>query len=161
MSEESSAAVHEKKGITVRDVPSAQFIQAFAEHLKKSGKIELPKYHDYAKTSVAKELPPQNPDWFYIRVAAVARRVYLRPGSGVGGLSRGFGSVNRKGVRPAFYEPANTGIIRHALQALERNNFIGKRKNKKGRYITSEGQRELDTVAGQIQVRRGILSSLF
>jgi hypothetical protein len=54
-------------GVTVRDVPVNQYINALAQHLKKSGKIELPAWHDLVKTSTARELPPQNPDWFYVR----------------------------------------------------------------------------------------------
>lgn len=51
--------------------------------------------------------------------AAVARKVYLRPGRGVGGLSKAFGSKARRGTKTNTHKPAATGIIRHVLQQLE------------------------------------------
>jgi ribosomal protein S19E (S16A) len=74
----------------VKDVKSEAFVVEFAKYLKRSGKIELPKYVDFVKTGRAKELAPYNPDWFYIRAAALARRCYVRPGTGVGGFRKVF-----------------------------------------------------------------------
>ena len=51
--------------------------------------------------------------------AAVARKVYLRPGRGVGGLSKAFGTKARRGTMTNTHKPAATGIIRHVLQQLE------------------------------------------
>ena len=55
------------KGVTVRDVSAADFIKAYAEHIKRSGKIELPTWVDYAKTATHRELAPYSNDWYYIR----------------------------------------------------------------------------------------------
>lgn len=55
------------RAVTVKDVPAQKFVEAYAAHLKKAGKVTLPAWVDIAKTSCHKELPPQNPDWFYIR----------------------------------------------------------------------------------------------
>ena len=55
--------------------------------------------------------------WFV--AAAVARKVYLRPGRGVGGLSKAFGTKARRGTMTNTHKPAATGIIRHVLQQLE------------------------------------------
>ncbi|CAM9771565.1 unnamed protein product, partial [Laminaria digitata] len=54
-----------------------------------------------------------------VRAAAVARKVYLRPGRGVGGLSKAFGTKARRGTMTNTHKPASTGIIRHVLQQLE------------------------------------------
>lgn len=56
-----------RTGVTVKDVAADKFIKAYAEHLKKSGKIEVPHWVDLVKTSCAKELSPYNEDWYYIR----------------------------------------------------------------------------------------------
>merc|ERR1712093_860163 len=58
----------------VKDVQSQAFVVELAKYLKRSGKIVLPKYVDYVKTGVAKELAPYNPDWFYIRAAPTCAR---------------------------------------------------------------------------------------
>lgn len=45
--------------------------------------------------------------------------MYLRPGRGVGGLSKAFGTKARRGTMTNTHKPAATGIIRHVLQQLE------------------------------------------
>jgi ribosomal protein S19E (S16A) len=43
------------------------FIAAYASHLKRSGKLEVPTWVDIVKTGSFKELAPYDPDWYYIR----------------------------------------------------------------------------------------------
>lgn len=54
-------------GITVRDVDAQKFVAAYAAHLKRTGKLEVPAWVDLVKTAPHKELSPYNPDWFYVR----------------------------------------------------------------------------------------------
>ena len=67
--------------VTVRDVPAPAFIAAYAEVLKNNDKFVVPKWADVVKTGVHKELAPYDPDWYFIRAAAIARKIYLRQGS--------------------------------------------------------------------------------
>lgn len=53
---------------TVKDVNAHAFIKAYAAHLKRSGKLEVPKWVDLVKTASFKELAPIDADWFYARV---------------------------------------------------------------------------------------------
>merc|ERR1712216_995965 len=76
----------ERTGICVKDVPAADFVQEYGRYLKRTGKIEVPKWADLVKTGTLKELAPYDPDWFYYRTAAIARKVYLRNGIGIGML---------------------------------------------------------------------------
>ena len=41
----------EQKFFTVKDVPAADFIKAYADFLKKNSKLERPAWADYVKTS--------------------------------------------------------------------------------------------------------------
>ena len=109
---------------------------------------------DYAKTGSFKELAPLDADWYYVRTAAVARRVYLRAGVGVGGLRRAFGTrTNPKGkVTPEHHAHAAGGVIRHALHTLESLGLVETTAAGKGRRITSEGQRQMDLVAARVEV---------
>lgn len=43
------------------------FITAYASHLKRSGKLEVPTWVDMVKTGSYKELAPYDPDWYYVR----------------------------------------------------------------------------------------------
>lgn len=43
------------------------FIAAYASHLKRSGKLEVPNWVDIVKTGHGREQGPLDPDWYYIR----------------------------------------------------------------------------------------------
>jgi hypothetical protein len=43
-----------------------EFVKAYAAYLKRTGKLEVPKWVDIVKTGTYKELAPYDPDWFYI-----------------------------------------------------------------------------------------------
>jgi len=141
-------------GATVKDVPAGEFIAALAAHFKKSAKIEVPEWADIVKTGTFKELCPQDPDWYFVRAASLARRVYLRGGVGVGEFSRIYGGLKSNGARRPHYAAAARGVIRHILQQLQELDLVSKRKEKKGRFLTRNGQRELDVVASQLAAAR-------
>ena len=88
--------------ITVRDISAPKFISAYAEVLKNNDKFVVPKWADLVKTGVNKELAPYDPDWYYIRAAAIVRKVYLRQGTGVGALKKRFGG-NYRFVMDSFH----------------------------------------------------------
>lgn len=48
------------------------FITAYASHLKRSGKLEVPTWVDLVKTGSYKELAPYDPDWYYVRAGPYA-----------------------------------------------------------------------------------------
>jgi hypothetical protein len=59
--------------------------------------IKMPENVDIIKTATFKELPPLDADWFYTRCAAIARRVYINQGLGVGMFRKIFGGRNHAG----------------------------------------------------------------
>eukprot|EP00808_Paulinella_micropora_P024878 g56532.t1 len=135
---------------TVRDVPANEFIVALAAYLKKSNKLDLPQWANIVKTGKFKEMPPMNQDWYFVRAASVARKVYIRQGTGIGALSRVYGGRNRKGTMRKHFNTGSTGLLRHILTNLAGMGLVEKRKDAKGRFITTQGQRELDTIAMQV-----------
>ncbi|KAL6772205.1 RPS19 [Auxenochlorella protothecoides x Auxenochlorella symbiontica] len=140
---------------SVKDVPADEFIKAFSAYLKKTGKIQLPASVDIMKTGSFKELAPYDADWYYVRAAAIARRVYIRQGLGVGAFRRIFGGrSNAKGsVAPEHFAKAAGGVVRHALQQLEALGLVEKTNTEKGgRKITPEGQRQMDLVAASVKL---------
>ncbi|CEM31652.1 unnamed protein product [Vitrella brassicaformis CCMP3155] len=132
----------------VKDVAAETFIHAYAKQLKRSGKLEIPEWAEYVKTSHGRELAPYDPDWLYVRCAAIARRVYIRPGMGVGAFKKVFGVKKRRGAQPGIFTKASGKINRYCLQQLEKMNIV-ETDQKGGRRITKEGMRELDTIAVQ------------
>mmetsp|Transcript_1050 Transcript_1050/g.3416 ORF Transcript_1050/g.3416 Transcript_1050/m.3416 type:complete len:161 (-) Transcript_1050:89-571(-) len=143
-------AEYEPRAITVRDVAPAEFIAAYASHLKNSDKFELPKWTDIVKTGTNRELAPYDPDWYYTRAAAIARKIYLQPGLGVGGLRRKFGGSKNRGTRTFTFGKAAGGLIRTILQQLEEIKVVETNAETGGRSITRVGQQDLDRIAGQV-----------
>lgn len=139
----------EARGICVRDVPAPAFIEAYAEHLKNSDKFEIPVWADTVKTGVFKELAPYGEDWYYIRAASIARKVYLRPGVGVGMLQKWYGGRNRRGARTEHFRKANSGVIRSVLIQLQEMRVV-EPVTKGGRRVTTVGQQDLDRIAGSV-----------
>ena len=114
---------------TVRDVNAHTFVKAYAAHLKRQGNLEVPKWVDIVKTSAARELAPVDADWFYTRVASMARHIYLRPGVGVGAFRTIHGSSKNRGFRPSHHAESSGSVARKALQALEKLKLLQKDPN--------------------------------
>ncbi|KAL5062201.1 hypothetical protein RYX36_023938 [Vicia faba] len=109
---------------TVKDVSPHEFVKAYSAHLKRSGKMELPEWTDIVKTAKFKELAPYDPDWYYIRAASMARKIYLRGGLGVGAFQRIYGGSQRNGSRPPHFCKSSGSIARNILQQLQNMNLI-------------------------------------
>merc|ERR1719456_60889 len=133
---------------TVKDVDTEKFIAAFAQHLKRQGIFETPKWADHVKTGPNKELAPYDPDWLYVRAASMVRKIYIRKGMGVGAFRKVYGGQKRRGTCTNIYVKSSGKIARYCLQQLEEMGLI-EQDEEGGRKLTSEGQRELDTVAVQ------------
>merc|ERR1719335_1103751 len=130
------------------DVEASKFIEAFAQHLKRQGKFEIPKWADIVKTGVHKELAPYDPDWLYTRAASMVRKIYIRGGVGVGAFRKIYGGQKRRGTCTNTFSLGSGKIARYILQQLEEMDLVEQAEDG-GRKITREGQRELDTVAVQ------------
>ncbi|KAF9927051.1 40S ribosomal protein S19 [Linnemannia zychae] len=139
--------------VTVQDINAHDFNRAYAAYLKRSGKLEIPKWVDLVKTGTNKELAPYDPDWFYIRAAAVARHIYLRRSVGVGALKKLYGGTVNRGSRPSHHVNSSGSIARKVLQALEKINVLEADENG-GRKITVDGQRDLDRIAASVAAAR-------
>jgi small subunit ribosomal protein S19e len=134
---------------TVYDVPPHDLIDAVAQELKASGKVQPPEWSAYVKTGVHREMPPTNPDWWYVRCASVLRRVYIDGPVGVARLRTRYGGKQRKPVTTPAFAKGSGSIIREALQQLEKAGYI--KKLKAGRHVTAEGQALMDGIAHKIK----------
>ncbi|KAI1075477.1 40S ribosomal protein S19 [Whalleya microplaca] len=124
-----------------------KFIDAYAAFLKRQGKLPVPGWVDTVKTGPSRELPPQSPDWWYVRAASVARHVYVRKTVGVGRLRKVHGNAKNRGTRPSKHVDASASVDRKILQALEKIGVLEQDEEKGGRRITQSGQRDLDRIA--------------
>eukprot|EP00400_MALV-I_sp_L67-5_P000448 gene448-892_t len=139
-----------QKVCCVRDVDQAKFISTLAKHLKVQGQMEIPAWVDHVKTAKGKELAPYDPDWLYVRAASLARKVYVRKGTGVGAFQKVYGRQLDRGVKRHKADTASGKIIRFCLQQLEEMGFVATDEVNGGRYLTSEGNREFDLIAKRV-----------
>jgi len=141
-----------KKSVVVNNVDQSQLVVAAAAFLKKSGKLSIPEFSDLTKTGTHKELGPVSPDWYFIRCAAVARHVYVRSPVGVGALTKIFGGKKNNGCAPGHWRKGSPGLARRSLQSLEAFKWLEKDPNG-GRKLTSQGRRDLDRIAAQVNAK--------
>jgi small subunit ribosomal protein S19e len=107
--------------------------------LKNNDKFVVPKWAEIVKTGVSKELAPYDPDWYFVRAAAIVRKVYLRQGTGVGALAKRFGGNYRRGSAPERHQDGARGLIRTILINLD-DLKITEKTTKGGRKISRVGQ---------------------
>lgn len=123
-----------------------KLIQKVAAYLKDNKVIESPPWASFVKTGVHKERPPQDPDWWYIRAAAIMRKLYIRGPIGVSRLRKLYGGRHRRGQKPPKFARGSGAIIRKILQQLEAAGLVQK-VDKKGRTLTSKGRGLLEEAA--------------
>merc|ERR1719273_2058564 len=91
------------QSVGVKDVDQQVFTKALAAFLKKSGKVKLPEWVDLVKTNVAKELAPYDEDWYYTRLASMARHIYVRSPVGVSTMTKIYGVRRNNGSCPSHW----------------------------------------------------------
>ncbi|MEM1586865.1 MAG: 30S ribosomal protein S19e [Candidatus Bathyarchaeia archaeon] len=133
------------------DVPISVLIERLAKYLKENvDAVEPPEWAAYIKTGAHAERAPQNPDWWYIRCASLLRKIYILGPIGVERLRAEYGGRKDGGSKPKHTAKGSGSIIRKALQQLEKAGLVQTIKGK-GRVITSEGRKILDTLSADIK----------
>jgi len=131
---------------TAYDVPADKLIASIAEELKKKDTIQPPEWSTFVKTGIHREKGPGEPDWWYTRVAAVLRKVYINGPIGTEKLAAHFGGAVDKGSKPSHAWTGSRSIVRLSLQQLETSGLVLNQK-KKGRIISPQGQKLLDNAS--------------
>jgi len=136
---------------TVYDVPADHLIRKVAEELKSKKEITPPVWAAFAKTGAHKEMPPEDPDWWFIRAAAVLRRVYIDGPLGVERMRSFYGGNKNRGSKPNAFRKGSGSILRKSLQQLEAAGFIV-HDLKVGRKVSPAGMAFLDRVAQEVSI---------
>ncbi|CAJ1016228.1 putative Ribosomal protein S19e [Leishmania utingensis] len=145
--------IGKRKGATLKDVSAWRWIKTAARHFKQEGKIFVPNCTELIKSSHGRERAPQNPDWYYVRCAAVLRAIYLRPGVGYGGLSKRFGNKKNYGSRPEHTVNSSTGPLHWACKSLTKLGLV-EPGAQSGQRLTRKGHKFADSLAFQVQIRK-------
>ncbi|HJJ42359.1 MAG TPA: 30S ribosomal protein S19e [Methanocorpusculum sp.] len=134
---------------TVFDIPPNTLIPKVAEVLKDESEIHAPEWAEYVKTGVHKQMPPENPDWWYIRSAAVLRRIYVDGPIGVERMRSVYGGMQDNGSKPSHFRKGSGSIARKVMQQLEAAGYIEKVTG--GRAISAKGRKFLDNIAHSLK----------
>ena len=143
---------------TVYDIPADILMPALADAMAEQDAISTPEWAEYVKTAVDRERPPTQDNWWFLRTAAILRKVARNGPIGVTHLAQAFGGKKDNGVMPNTPGVASRHIIRTALQQLEDAGLVEKVPTKvvggeepvqlyAGRQVTAAGQKLVDNVA--------------
>jgi len=136
---------------TPYDVPTQAFINKLAQYIKDNiDQVTPPQWAPYVKTGTYATQQPQNPNWWYIRCASLLRKTYMKGPIGVERLRAQYSGRKDLGVRPEHVRKGAGSNIRKLFQQLETAGLVENVKGK-GRVLTNEGRRLLDTIATEIK----------
>ena len=138
----------------MRDVPVQKIIKEISEELQKNENIKPPDWSKFVKTGVSTERPPLQQNWWFMRSAAILRKVYLNGPIGVSRLRTNFGGRRKMqhGKKTSHHRKAGGKIIRLIFQQLEKAGYVQKvQKPKSGRIITPKGQKLLSKVSKAVE----------
>jgi len=133
---------------TVYDVPADHIIRRTAEELKKRKEITPPVWAAFAKTGAHKEMPPEDPDWWFVRAAAVLRRVYVDGPLGVERMRSFYGGNKNRGSKPNAFRKGSGSILRKSLQQLEAAGLVI--HDKTGRRVSPAGMAFMDSLSQEV-----------
>ncbi|AKB24016.1 SSU ribosomal protein S19e [Methanosarcina sp. MTP4] len=134
---------------TVYDVPVAELIEKVAGILKENEKIVPPEWAENVKTGVHKEMPPANNDWWYVRCAAILRKIYADGPVGIERLRSVYGGRKDRGSQPYKRAKGSGSIARKAVQQLEAAGFLQKVRD--GRAVSPQGRSMLDNASHELK----------
>ena len=134
---------------TFYDVPADDLIEAVAEELD----LEEPEWAAYSKTGVARELPPEQEDFWNVRAASILRTIAKDQPVGVERLRTRYGGSKQGSTRYRVRPDQKTGssgkVIRTILQQLEDAGYVAIAEGE-GRRISGDGRALLDSTAGEV-----------
>ena len=129
-----------------------ELIERAAAQLKNEKLVAAPEWSVYVKTGAHKERLPEDVDWWYMRSAAILRKVAQLGPVGTSKLRVKFGGRKNRGHKPGRFVAGSGSIIRKSLQQLESSGLIKQTEKgaHKGRILTPKGVSFLDKIAMQM-----------
>lgn len=131
------------------DVPADVLLDRVSATLREGGKAPPPAWARFARTGMHTERAPQDPAWWYRRLAAVLRKVYMLGPIGTARLAAEFGGTRDGGSAPYHPRRGSGKVTRGCLQQLEALGLVSK-ADTKGRVVTPAGRKMLDGAARAI-----------
>jgi small subunit ribosomal protein S19e len=135
---------------TPYDVDPQRLIDAAAERLEDGyDAVAMPEWAQFAKSGVHNERPPRQDNWWYVRSAAVLRKIYVKGPLGTERLRTMFGGRKTDMDGPEHFRKASGKTIRTILQQLEEAGLV-ETVDGEGRALTAAGQSFLDNLSEDV-----------
>jgi len=80
-----------------------------------------------------------------IKIAAIIRKLYIKPGYGVGRLANKFGGKERNGSARKHHAKDSRGVIRAAMKALEKAKLLTRYNDKSRKDFADDTRPSNDT----------------
>ena len=137
---------------TAFDIPPENLIKGIADELKKLDHVQAPAWAPFVKTGVHKDRPPEQDDWWYLRTAAILRKLYFAGTPyGVARLSKRFGGTRKSRARKVkHFSKGSRNIIRTIFHQLERAELVTLREGR-GRVLSDKGVSFIDKIATKLK----------
>ena len=147
---------------TVYDIPADLFNPALAQAMADQKAVSMPDWGQYVKTAVDRERPPTQDDWWYLRTAAILRKVARNGPVGVT-ISLKPSAEERQRFHAEHARRCLTPHHSHRFAAARRCGLVEKVPTKEvegvdgkvqlyaGRRITAAGQKLVDNVAHSVR----------
>ncbi|MGC8663056.1 MAG: 30S ribosomal protein S19e [Thermoplasmata archaeon] len=132
---------------TVYDVDPDVLLHELAERLKNED-VTVPEWAKWVKTGVHREKAPSQEEWWYLRLASVFRKIYIKGPIGTSRLSDEYSGKADMGTKPYHARKGSRSIVRKCLQQLEHLGYV--EHGKKGRVITPKGRSYLDKLSDEL-----------
>ncbi len=144
----------------IYDIPKTELIERAAKELQKVEAVKPPQWVLFAKTGAHKQRQPSRDDWWFVRAAAILRRLSDSEGPiGVQKLRTVYGGKKNKGHAPERFYRGSGNILRKVFQQLETAG-LAKKVDKglhKGRVITPQGLSFLGKIADAYMKEKNIV----
>ena len=131
---------------TAYDVPAEKLIPRLAEELRKVDTIKPPEWSSFVKTGRHREKSPMDEGWWFVRSAAVLRKIYVDGPIGTTRLAAEFGGKSDRGSKPNKAVRGSRAVSRSTVQQLEKSQLVQKDKDG-GRVVTAKGRKLVDNVS--------------
>ena len=141
---------------TYHDVPADLLIGELSARLSEVDSINPPEWSKIVKTGTHRERPPAQDNWWYIRSAAVLRKVGKLGPIGANHMAQHFGGPKDRGVKPNRAVAGSRNISRTVMQQLTTAGLIQSKMSlsgtvNRGKVLTPAGQKMLDSVAHSVR----------
>ncbi|MAR42186.1 MAG: 30S ribosomal protein S19e [Methanobacteriota archaeon] len=140
---------------TYHDVPADLVISELSIRLASVEEVVAPEWASIVKTGTHRERPPVQDDWWFIRSAAVLRKVGKLGPIGANHMAQQFGGPKDRGVKSNRAVAGSRNIARNILQQLTSAGLVTSKMNaagtvNHGKVLTAAGQALLDDVANSV-----------